>query len=240
MVAPVGIREGSKPESTLLVNYEEVFEPGQVAKQVLGRPHVSFLCGVGHGSCQLIDRVEDAVAGDLCEVHHGSSDPLVAPLLLLVQQLLLRLVQGQFRLYSEDVRGVTAFHTIALYHVLCVVFLVDGEGSSRTVTGDVHAEDFQYSVQVERLKPFYELLLELVEQILAGAEEQNVVNVERQDDEASLVLVDVYAGIQLERAKATVSFTSTVPNQFFGFCQTPDKIFLIFRTRGTPALSLIS
>ena len=36
-------------------------------------------------------------------MHHGPSDYLVAPLLLLVQQFLLRLVQGQFRPYSGNI-----------------------------------------------------------------------------------------------------------------------------------------
>ena len=48
----------------------------------------------------------------------------------------------------------------------------------------------------------HQLLLKLVEQSLGGAEEQDIVNVERQDDEASLVLVDAYARIRLERVEA--------------------------------------
>ena len=51
---------------------------------MLGRPRVSFR-GLGHGPRQLVDRVDDFVAGDLCEVYRGSTDRLVAPFLLLVQ-----------------------------------------------------------------------------------------------------------------------------------------------------------
>ena len=48
------------------------------------------------GLRQLVDRVEDVVASDLCELYHGSCYHLVVPLLLLVHQLILWLVQGQF------------------------------------------------------------------------------------------------------------------------------------------------
>ena len=65
-----------------------------------------------HSSRQLVDRAEDVVAGDLCEVHHGSSDHLVAPLLLLVQQPIFRLVKGKFQPYSGGVRGAAAFYTV--------------------------------------------------------------------------------------------------------------------------------
>ena len=47
----------------------------------------------------------------------GDSD-LLAPFLLLVQQHLLQLVQGQFQTYFGGVRRVAAFHTVAMYHVL--------------------------------------------------------------------------------------------------------------------------
>ena len=70
---------------------------------MLRRLHVSFR-GLEHGPRRLVDRVEDVVAGGLCEVHHGSSDRLVRPLLLLVQQLL-RLVQGKLRPYYGGVRA---------------------------------------------------------------------------------------------------------------------------------------
>ena len=166
---------------------------------MLGRPHVSF-GGLGHGPHQPVDCTKDIAAGDLCEMHDGSSDCLVAPLLLLVQQLLLRLVQGQFRLYSGGVRGVEAFYTVALYHVLRAVFLADSDGLFLTVVEDVHAEGSRHVVHIGCLKPIHQLLLGLVEQSLAGAKEQNAVHVERLDDEVSLVLVDVHARIRLERA----------------------------------------
>ena len=44
---------------------------------MLDRPHISFR-GLGHGPRKLVDSVENVVAGDLYEVHHGSSDRLVA------------------------------------------------------------------------------------------------------------------------------------------------------------------
>ena len=44
-------------------------------------------------------------------------------------------------------------------------------------------------------------LLGLWRQSLTGEKKQNVVDVERQDNEASLVLVDVHARIRLERAE---------------------------------------
>ncbi|CAM9522299.1 unnamed protein product, partial [Ascophyllum nodosum] len=92
------------------------------------------------------DRVANVVAGDLCKVHHDSSDRLIAPLFLVVQQLPLWLVQGQFRLYYECVREVTAFHTVALFHVLRVVFLANVDGLLLTVTSDVHTEDPRHVV----------------------------------------------------------------------------------------------
>ena len=61
--------------------------------------------GRGHDPLQLVDHVEDAVAGDL-----------IAKLLLLVH--------GQLQPYSGGVRGVAAFHAVVLYHVLRVVFLL--------------------------------------------------------------------------------------------------------------------
>ena len=121
---------------------------------MLGRPRVSFR-GLGHGPRKLVDCVEDVVAGDLCEVHHSSSDRLVAPLLLLVQQLLFRSVQGQFRPYSGGLREVTAFHTVALYHVIRAVFLANGDGPFRTVAGDVHTEGFRYVAHVGHLQPVH-------------------------------------------------------------------------------------
>ena len=138
IVAPVSTLKGRKLEAALLISDGKVCGPGQVAKQVLGRPHVSFR-ELGHGPRQLVDRVEDVVAGDLCEVYHHSSNRLVAPLLF-VQQILLRLVQGQFRTYSGGVRGVAAFHTVALYDALRIVFLANG-GLFLMVAGDVHADE---------------------------------------------------------------------------------------------------
>ena len=58
-VAPVILQEGNKPEATLLVGDGEICGPGQVAKQMLGRSHVSF-CGLGHDPRQLVDHIEDA------------------------------------------------------------------------------------------------------------------------------------------------------------------------------------
>ena len=152
VVAPVSIRKGGKPEAALLVDDREVCGPDQVAKQVLGRLHVSFR-GRGHGSCKLVDRVEDAVAGGLCEVHHRPSDRLVGPLLLLVQKLLPQLLQGQFPPYYGGLRGIAAFHTVALYHVLRVVFRANGDGSFLTVAGDVRTENFRHVAHVGHLEP---------------------------------------------------------------------------------------
>ena len=148
VVAPVSTLKGSKSEAALLISDGKVCGPGQVAKQVLGRPHVSFR-GLGHGPRQLVDRVEDVVAGDLCEVYHHSSDRLVAPLLFLVQQILLRLVQGQFRTYSGGVGRVAAFYTVVLYEVLRIVFLTNGDDLFLMVAGDVHAEDLRKSLHDE-------------------------------------------------------------------------------------------
>ena len=146
--------KGSKPEAALLVGDGEVCGPGQVSKQVLGCPHVSFR-GLGHGPPKLVGRVEDVVAGHLCEVHHSSSDRLVATLLLLVQHLLFQLVHGQFWPYSGGVRGVAAFHTVALHHVLRVVFMVNGDGPFITVAGDVHTEDYRHVAHVRHLDPVH-------------------------------------------------------------------------------------
>ena len=115
---------------------------------MLGRPRASFR-GLGHGPRKLVDRVANAVAGDWCGVYHGSSDHLGAPLLLLVQELLLQMVQIQFQPYSEGVRGVAAFYTVALYHVLRVVFLADGDGPFLMVAGDVHAKGLLKSLHDE-------------------------------------------------------------------------------------------
>ena len=71
------------------------------------------------GLRQLVDRVEDVVAGHLCELYHGSRYHLVVPLLLLVHQLILRLVQGQFRPYFGGVGEVVAFHSSAVPHSPC-------------------------------------------------------------------------------------------------------------------------
>ena len=93
------------------------------------------------GLRQLVHRVEDVVAGDLCELYHDSCYHLVVPLLLLVHQLILWLVQGQFRPYFGGVGEVVAFHTVALYHILPLIFLADGDGTFLTAAGDVHAND---------------------------------------------------------------------------------------------------
>ena len=112
---------------------------------MLDRLHVIFR-GLGHGPRKLVGRVEDIVAGDLYEVHHGSSDRLIAPFLILVQHLLLRLIQGQLWPCSWGVHGFVVFHTVALYYVLRIVFLADDVGSlSRSY-----------------LKPAQQLLLEFV------------------------------------------------------------------------------
>ena len=113
-----------------------------------------------------------------------------------------KFVQGQFRPYSRGIHGVAAVNTVALYHVLRVVFLADGDGPFLTVAGDCHAEDSRHVTHVGHLEPVHGLfhdLVELVEQSLVGAEEQNVINIERQGDDASLVAVDVHARIRLER-----------------------------------------
>ena len=71
------------------------------------------------GLRQLVDRIEDVVAGDMCELYHGSCYHLVVPLLLLVHQLILWLVQGQFRPYFGGVGEVVAFHSSAVPHSPC-------------------------------------------------------------------------------------------------------------------------
>ena len=85
--------------------------------------------GRGHDPLQLVDHVEDAVAGDL-----------IAKLLLLVQ--------GQFQPYSGGVRGVAASHAVVLYHVLRVVFLLMGIVPF-SYSRDVHAEDLRNSLHNE-------------------------------------------------------------------------------------------
>ena len=132
----------------------------------------------------------------------GSSGHLVATLLLLVQPLLLWLIQVQFRPYSGGLRGAAAFHTVALYEVLCVVFLADGDGPFLTVASDVNGEDSRHVAHVNHLEPVHHILLELLEQSLDDTEEHTVVHVERQDDETGLVLVGVFARIRHERAEA--------------------------------------
>ena len=97
------------------------------------------------------------------------------------------------RTYSDGVRWVAAIHTVALYHVLRVVFLAEGDGSFLTVAADAHAEGSRHVAHVRHLKLVHRLLLELVEQSLVGAEEHNVVRVERPKDEASIVLVVVHS-----------------------------------------------
>ena len=99
-------------------------------------------------------------------------------------------------------RLLAVIHTVARYQVFRVVFLAEGDGSFLTATSDVHAEGSRHVAHVEHLKLVHQLLLELVEQSLAGAEEHNFVHVERQEDEANLVLVHVYARVWLKRAKA--------------------------------------
>ena len=54
-------------------------------------------------NCSTDDRIEDVVAGDLCELYHGSCYHLEVPLLLLVHQSILWLVQGHFRPYFGGV-----------------------------------------------------------------------------------------------------------------------------------------
>ena len=58
---------------------EEVSGPGQLAKQMLGGPHMS-LGRLGHSPFQLIHGVEDVIPGNLCEVYGGTYDRLVPPL----------------------------------------------------------------------------------------------------------------------------------------------------------------
>ena len=48
------------------------------------------------------------------------------------------------------------------------------------VAGDVRAEDSRHVSHVGHLEPVRRFLLELVQQSLAGAEEHNVVHVERE------------------------------------------------------------
>ena len=74
---------------------------------------------------------------------YDSIGRLVTTLLHFLQRFLLRLVQGTFQPYSGGVREVAAFHTVALYHVLRIVFLADGDGPFLTIAGDVHAEDLR-------------------------------------------------------------------------------------------------
>ena len=102
-----------------------------------------------------------AVAGDLGKVHHGFSDHLVAPFLRLVQYLILRLVQRQFRPYCGGVRGVAACYTVALYHILRIVFPADGDGPVLAFKGDIHAEDSRHVVHVEHLEPVISCFLRL-------------------------------------------------------------------------------
>ena len=80
---------------------------------------------------------------------HSASDPLAAPFLLFVLQSFLQLIRGQFRPYSEGVRGVAASHTVALYHVLRIVFLPDGDGPFLTIASDTHAGDLRKSLHGE-------------------------------------------------------------------------------------------
>ena len=68
-------------------------------------------------------------------------------------------------------------------------------------------------------------------QSIDDAEKQNVVHVERQDDDVSLVLVDVHARIRLEWTEGNDGESSA---------GDLTSSFLRFTTRGTLASSLIS
>ena len=69
---------------------------------LLGRSHVSFR-GLGDDPRKMVDRVEDAVTSDLCDINVRSSDCLVSPFLHLVQQVLLWLAHAHFWPYSGGV-----------------------------------------------------------------------------------------------------------------------------------------
>ena len=73
-----------------------------------------------------------------------------------------------------------------------VVFLADGNGPFIAVAGGVHAEDSRHVAHIEHLEPVYQLFFSLLSRDLLALR-KNVVHIECEDDEASLVLVDVYA-----------------------------------------------
>ena len=80
------------------------------------------------------------------------------------------MVQGHFRSYSGGVRRVPAFPTVALYHVLREVFLADGDDPFFTVAGEIHAEDSRHIAHFGHIESVHQLLLELIEQSLAGSQ----------------------------------------------------------------------
>ena len=80
-------------------------------------------------------------------------------------------------LFRGSTRSCSLSYRSTVYHILRVGFLADVDVPFLTVAGDIHAEDSRHVAHIGNLEPVHQLLLELVEQSIHGAEKQNVVHV---------------------------------------------------------------
>ena len=150
----------------------------------------------------MIDRVEDVVPRDLRKVHSRAGDRLVLLFSLFVQEPVCRLVEGDIWSVARRKRDVAVCHAVALENVLRVVLLVNGDRPVFSVPVDLHAEHLRHVPEVRHLETIHQLLLQLTEELLVVAKQNNVIYIECQDGSAGLVFEHVDARIRLERAEA--------------------------------------
>lgn len=73
------------------------------------------------------------------------------------------------------------------------------------ITDDVHAENSRHVAHARHREPIYELLFYFIEQQLVSTQQKEVVSVERQQNKADLVFVDVHPRLRLEWPKPDVA-----------------------------------
>ena len=207
---------------------------------MIGFPHVSFR-GLGHCPCQLVDSVEDVVAGALCEVRHGPSDRLVASLFLFVQQLLHRLVKDRLGptpgVYAGLQPSLPKRCTTSSAQSFWLMVMVPFSRSRVTFMPRILDTLPLSDISALSISCFFSLLSSV---LLALRNIMSHTQSIRKTKPVSSSQMYTHESALNGRKPMMASSTYIVPNQFFRLYRRPYTLFLSFMTRKTPAMSLVS
>ena len=137
----------------------------------------------------------------LSEGHHRTGDGLIPLGLVFVEQRVFRWLSGKLGTVAWNTIGVAAGHAKPIQDRLGVFLLAGSQLTVLTASRNLHAQHERYVAYVLHLELVHEFPLDLPDHFDAGTDNDKIVHVTCEDDDDSVVLIDVHAGVKLERFK---------------------------------------